>query len=61
MKKYRGEGLPWADFLYHRRRVIEEFLQEGKSYETIATVLSMDAEQVRLISEVDFAASEAVF
>lgn len=61
MKKYKGEGLPWADFLHHRRRVIDEFLQEGKSYETIAVILSMDAGQVKLISESDPATAEAIF
>lgn len=61
MKKYRGEGMPWADFLHHRRRVIDEFLQEGKSCKTIAIALSMDAEQVKLISESDPTASEAIF
>lgn len=49
--EYPGKGMAWADFLHHRKRVIQEFVAEGRSYEAIAIVLSMDAEQVRGIYE----------
>jgi hypothetical protein len=48
---YPGQGMPWADFLHHRRRVIEEFVGEGKSFASIAVILSMDAGQVQGIYE----------
>jgi len=54
-EKRPGEGHPWADFLHHRARVID-WLYTGESNPMckgsdwqIARVLSMDAEQVRLI------------
>jgi hypothetical protein len=47
---YPGKGSPWSDFLHHRARVIDVFIEEGKSPEEIALVLSMDPGQVRLIS-----------
>lgn len=49
--EYPGKGIAWADFLHHRKRVIDEAVAEGKSFETIAVVLSMDAGQVKLIHE----------
>lgn len=59
--EYPGKGLAWGDFLHHRRRVIEEFVADGKSFEMIATVLSMDAGQVRLIHEGSATAAEGIF
>ncbi len=49
--EYPGQGIAWADFLHHRKRVIDEFVAEGKSFDAIAVVLSMDAGQVKLIRE----------
>lgn len=49
--EYPGKGIAWGDFLYHRRRVIQEFVSKGRSFEAIAVVLSMDAQQVQGIYE----------
>jgi hypothetical protein len=59
--EYPGQGMAWADFLYHRRRVIEEFVNEGKSYDAIAQLLSMDAQQVSLIYSGGHSAAEGMF
>jgi hypothetical protein len=39
----------WGDFLHIRHLLINEWLNEGKSPEYIAEVLSMDPVQVQLI------------
>lgn len=43
----------WAQFLDVRRRLINEFRQNGKSCTDIAEMLSMDSGQVYLISQVE--------
>lgn len=41
---------PWAEFLLARKVAIDWFLENGKNYEQIAQILSMDEGQVRLIA-----------
>lgn len=40
----------WPSFLYHRAALIHAFVSEGESAEVIASRLSMDPVQVRLIA-----------
>lgn len=44
-----GEGLPWADFLHYRARLLRAWEAEGGTAEQSARRLSMDPGQVRLI------------
>lgn len=51
IEDYPGKGDPWADFLHHRKRVIEVHASEGMSARDIAFVLRVDEGQVALILE----------
>lgn len=49
MAEYPGQGHPWADFLHHRLRVIEEMLGEGKTEQEIFQAIQVDRVQVSLL------------
>lgn len=44
-----GKGIPWADFLHMRMRLIRAFMDEGKSHQEIYRILSVDPVQVQLL------------
>jgi hypothetical protein len=57
-REYPGRGLPWADLLHHRARVLAQWLSEGLSVEEMVQKLDMTVEQVKLILMTPFDAPE---
>lgn len=51
VSEYPGKGDSWADFLHHRKRVIKDLRESGRTSDRIAHELSMDEGQVVLISQ----------
>lgn len=50
-KQYPGQGDPWGDFLHYRMKLIMVWMEEGKTVDEIAEILSMTSLQVWMIHQ----------
>lgn len=47
---FRGNGIPWVDYLHYRHRLIHAFAAEGKTATEITLLLGMhDLTQIELL------------